>query len=145
MASSSVTGPDLGSAGHDPDRLLADYLAAGAAETGYDELVEASGEIRAGWRDLVDLIGERGRDGLDRLREVVRGLVDNDGISYIEIDRDGETVTDRDGIAVPGRWNLDGIPLLLSASDWREVKRTHCSPLFVESSHLRHSQYNCLA
>ena len=122
MASSSVTGPDVGSASHDPHRLLADYLAAGAPETGYDELVEASGEIRAGWRELADLIGERGRDGLDRLREVVRGLVDNDGISYTAIDRDGETVIDGDGIAVPGRWNLDGIPLLLSASDWSTLE-----------------------
>ena len=122
MASSSVTGPDLGNVGHDSNQLLADYLAARGAETGYDELVDGSGEIRAGWRELVDLIGERGRDGLDRLCEVVRGLVDNDGISYIEIDRDGENIADRDGIAVPGRWNLDGIPLMLSASDWSTLE-----------------------
>lgn len=141
----SVTGSDLGAAGHDPDRLLAGYRAGRAqatlfdarggielrdggpapaafGSTGYDELIEADGEVRAAWRELGDLIGERGRDGLDRLHEVLRGLVDNDGITYIEIDPHGETVTDQQGIAMPGPWHLDGIPLLLSASDWATLE-----------------------
>ena len=90
--------------------------------TGYDELVEPSGEVRAAWSELGEAIGDRGREGLDRLRDVVRGLVDNDGVSYIEVDRDGETVTDPYGIAMPGPWMLDGIPLLLSASDWATLE-----------------------
>ncbi|MGI9162103.1 MAG: circularly permuted type 2 ATP-grasp protein, partial [Mycobacterium sp.] len=53
-----------------------------------------------------------GRDGLLRLRETVRGLVDNDGITYNEIDQDPHDV------AMPGQWQLDAIPLLVSASDW---------------------------
>ncbi len=127
---------DLGGTGHDPDRLLAGYRADRAQEplfnmrsaagpqpgvfgaTGYDEFVDEAGEIRPAWQELGALIGERGQAGLDRLREVLRGLVDDDGISYIEIDRDGEKVTDRQGIAMPGPWHLDGIPLLLSAADW---------------------------
>ena len=32
--------------------------------------------------EIADLVGEEGRVGLDRLRAVVRGLVDHDGITY---------------------------------------------------------------
>lgn len=91
--------------------LVAGYQAARAQEalfdprgtTGYDEFVDGSGEVRPAWRELGDLIGERGSDGLARLGDVVRTLVDNDGITY-EADQQP--------------WKLDGIPLLLSASDW---------------------------
>ena len=78
--------------------------AAGAgyrAAEGYDEFVDPSGEVRPAWREFADLIAERGGDGLTRLGEVVRGLVDNDGITT-----GGQT------------WKLDGIPLLVSAADW---------------------------
>ncbi|WP_328364005.1 circularly permuted type 2 ATP-grasp protein [Mycobacterium sp. NBC_00419] len=132
----SAAGSDLSRPSHDPDRLLAGYRAARAQEplfdlrgggpgafghfgsTGYDEFVDATGTVRPSWQELGDLIGERGRAGLDRLRGVVRGLVDNDGITYIEIDRHGEAVTNNQGISLPGPWHLDGIPLLLSAADW---------------------------
>lgn len=134
----SAAGADVSRPSHDPDRLLAGYRAARAQETlfdvrgggtgpatagvfggtGYDEFVDASGNVRPSWRELADLIGERGRNGLERLRGVVRGLVDNDGISYIEVDRHGDMVTNGQGIAMPGPWYLDGIPLVLSASDW---------------------------
>ena len=97
--------------GHDPDRLVAGYQAARAQEalfepratTGYDEFVDDTGAVRPAWRELGELIGGRGRDGLARLGEVVRTLVDNDGITY-ETDQQP--------------WKLDGIPLLLSAADW---------------------------
>jgi len=124
---------------HDPDRLLQDYCAARAQETlfdvragavaaaasgctGYDEFTDRSGEVRPAWRELADLVGARGRAGLERLRDVLRGLVDSDGITYIEIDRHGETVTDSHGMAMPGPWHLDGIPLLISAEDWQTLE-----------------------
>lgn len=133
----STTGPDLGR--HDPDRLLQTYRAARAQETlfdvrgsvpaagafgstGFDELFTASGEVRPAWRELADLVGERGREGMARLRDVLRGLVDNDGITYIEIDRHGETVTDSHGMAMPGPWHLDGIPLVVSPEDWQTLE-----------------------
>ena len=67
---------------HDVDHLLAGYRAAraqealfdlrGGAGTGYDEFVDAAGNIRAAWLELAEVVGERGRSGLDRLRAVVR-------------------------------------------------------------------------
>ncbi len=132
----SAAGSGLTRPSHDPDRLLAGYGAARAQDTlfdlrggagtfggtGYDEFVDATGTVRPSWQELGDLIGERGRAGLERLRGVVRGLVDNDGITYIEVDHDGEAVTNGEGIAMPGPWHLDGIPLLLSASDWETLE-----------------------
>ena len=108
----------------DPDSLLEGYSAARAQEalfevrgpgsTGYDEFVDEAGELRPDWRELGELIGDRGRDGLDRSREVLRTLVDNDGITYT----DPQENMAAEDVAPPGRWHLDGIPLLLAASDW---------------------------
>jgi uncharacterized circularly permuted ATP-grasp superfamily protein/uncharacterized alpha-E superfamily protein len=119
---------------HDPDRLLAGYRAArtqealfepSGPEAGYDEFVDQAGDIRPAWAELADAVGERGRAGLERLRSVVRELVDNDGITYIRIDHNGEAVTNGlappargGGTAEPGAWWLDGLPLLISAADW---------------------------
>jgi uncharacterized circularly permuted ATP-grasp superfamily protein/uncharacterized alpha-E superfamily protein len=114
---------------HDIDHLLARYRTARAqqalfdlrgdgARTGYDEFVDAAGNVRPAWRELAECVGERGRGGLDQLRSIVRSLVDNDGITYIQVDRHGDAVTNRDGTVEPGPWHLDALPLLLSASDW---------------------------
>lgn len=119
--------------GTDVDGLLAAYRRSGAqralfdvrhdgAGAGYDELVDESGNVRPAWRELAAGVGERGRDGLDRLRAMVRGLVDNDGITYIQVDRHGEVVTDDEGTAVPGPWHLDALPLVLSAADWEGLE-----------------------
>ena len=67
----------------------------GGAGTGYDEFVDAAGNVRPAWQELAECVGERGRGGLDRLRSVVRGLVDNDGITYIQVDRHGDAVHQR--------------------------------------------------
>lgn len=67
--------------------------------------------------ELAECVGERGRDGLDRLRAVVRGLVDNDGISYIRW-TGSEAVTDSDGTTMPSRQTLDALPMVISAEDW---------------------------
>jgi uncharacterized circularly permuted ATP-grasp superfamily protein/uncharacterized alpha-E superfamily protein len=114
---------------HDIDHLLARYRTARAqqalfdvrsagAGTGYDEFVDAAGNIRPAWQELAECVGERGRGGLDQLRSIVRGLVDNDGITYIEVDRHGDAVTNGDGTAEPGPWHLDALPLVLSSADW---------------------------
>ena len=67
---------------------------------------------------MAECVGERGRGGLEQLRTVVRNLVDNDGITYIQADPNGDAITNGDGTAVPGPWHLDALPLVISASDW---------------------------
>jgi uncharacterized circularly permuted ATP-grasp superfamily protein/uncharacterized alpha-E superfamily protein len=113
----------------DIDHLLTRYRTARAQQalfdvrgegpgTGYDEFVDAAGSVRPAWQELAECVGERGRGGLDQLRSIVRGLVDNDGITYIEVDRHGDAVTNGDGTAEPAPWHLDALPLVLSASEW---------------------------
>ena len=113
---------------HDIDNLLTGYRAAraqqalfdprGGAVTGYDEFVDAAGNVRPSWIELAECVGERGRGGLEQLRMVVRSLVDNDGITYIRVDTNGESVTNGDGTVESGPWRLDALPLLISATDW---------------------------
>ena len=54
------------------------------------------------WLELAECVGERGRGGLDQLRAVVRSLVDNDGITYVQVDTNGDAVTNGDGAAGAG-------------------------------------------
>jgi uncharacterized circularly permuted ATP-grasp superfamily protein/uncharacterized alpha-E superfamily protein len=112
----------------DIDNLLTRYRTARAqqalfdvrpgASTGYDEFVDAAGNVRPAWQEVAECVGERGRGGLDQLRSIVRSLVDNDGITYIQVDRHGDAITNGNGTLEPGPWHLDALPLVLSASDW---------------------------
>ena len=113
---------------HDIDNLLAGYRTAraqqalfdprGGAVTAYDEFVDAAGNVRPSWVELAECVGERGRGGLEQLRTVVRSLVDNDGITYIQADANGEAITNGHGTAVPGVWHLDALPMVISATEW---------------------------
>jgi uncharacterized circularly permuted ATP-grasp superfamily protein/uncharacterized alpha-E superfamily protein len=127
VGSSAVTG----SAGdrYDADRLLAGYRTARTQEalfelrpagspgpnTGYDEFLDHDGNVRPAWTELADTLAERGRVGLNQLHSVLDSLIDNDGITYTEVDphRDGST-----GGLEPRPWNLDALPIVLSAADW---------------------------
>lgn len=121
----STVGSDLSSAPQhptprDPDLLTA-YRAAAAGPV-RDEFLDASCAVRAHWREIADLVGEEGRVGLDRLRAVVRGLVDHDGITYTEVDRTDDEASDEAGLVLPGQWHLDGLPLVVDADDWDKLE-----------------------
>ncbi|MGF2944192.1 circularly permuted type 2 ATP-grasp protein [Mycobacterium sp. Lab-001] len=118
---------------HDADRLLAGYRAARAQEAlfdlredagtspaiGFDEFVDRDGAVRPAWHELADAVAERGRAGLDRLRSVVRTLIDNDGINYTEVGPGGATAAQ--GLE-PRPWQLDTLPIVLSAADWETLE-----------------------
>ncbi|WP_231589445.1 circularly permuted type 2 ATP-grasp protein [Mycobacterium haemophilum] len=125
---------DLVGGPYDPDQLLAGYRAAWAQQplfdvrdgrsgfAGYDECVDAAGNVRPGWQELAEVIGERGRAGLDRLRATVRALVDNDGITYIAINHSDRSGRHRPGAGGPTPWHLDALPLLLTPEDWATLE-----------------------
>lgn len=114
-----------GAARYDADRLLAGYRAARAQQalfdlrhgpaSGYDEFVDGDGNVRPAWAELADAIAERGRAGLDRLRSVVRDLIDNDGITYTDVEPGGRALE-------PRPWQLDTLPIVLSAADWEVLE-----------------------
>jgi uncharacterized circularly permuted ATP-grasp superfamily protein/uncharacterized alpha-E superfamily protein len=116
---------------YDVDRLLAGYRTARAQEAlfdlrdgpgiGYDEFVDADGQVRPAWSELADTVADRGRFGLDRLRSVVHDLIDHDGITYTGVDagRDPGGADGPVGHGVePGPWILDTLPIVVSAHDW---------------------------
>jgi uncharacterized circularly permuted ATP-grasp superfamily protein/uncharacterized alpha-E superfamily protein len=117
---------------HDIDNLLAGYRAAraqqalfdprGTANAGYDEFVDAAGRVRPSWLELAEGVGERGRDGLQRLRAVVDNLVDNDGITYVTPDANGSAGQNGSEDTDPGGWYLDALPLVISATDWDRLE-----------------------
>jgi uncharacterized circularly permuted ATP-grasp superfamily protein/uncharacterized alpha-E superfamily protein len=128
MASVRMAAPDTGgtapSGRYDADRLLAGYRTARAQEAlfdlrhgpgnGYDEFVDRDGNVRRAWSEVADTVAERGRAGLNRLRSVVDSLIDNDGITYTEVEpgRDGGQALE------PRPWILDTLPIVVSAADW---------------------------
>jgi uncharacterized circularly permuted ATP-grasp superfamily protein/uncharacterized alpha-E superfamily protein len=132
MASVRMAAPHTGgtapSGRYDADRLLAGYRTARAQEAlfdlrhgpgnGYDEFVDRDGNVRPAWSEVADTVAERGRAGLNRLRSVVDSLIDNDGITYTEVDpgRDGGHALE------PRPWILDALPIVVSAADWDQLE-----------------------
>ena len=119
---------------YDVDRLLAGYRTARAQEAlfdlrpagpggpegvgiGYDEFVDANGNVRPAWTELADTVAERGRAGLDRLGSVVHSLLDSDGVTYTGVDSSRDGAHGSHGLE-PGPWVLDTLPLVVSATDW---------------------------
>ena len=146
----SAAGAEVSRPSHDPDRLLAGYRAARTQETLFDLRAGAgppgpgcpglsgarattSSSTRAATSGRPGGAGRPHRGARPQrpgtAARVVRSLVDNDGISYIEVDRHGDMVTNGRGIAMPGAWYLDGIPLVLSASDWGHPRGRHRAAL----------------
>jgi uncharacterized circularly permuted ATP-grasp superfamily protein/uncharacterized alpha-E superfamily protein len=132
MGSPRMAALDMGGAApsgrYDADRLLAGYRTARAQEAlfdlrhgpgiGYDEFVDRDGNVRPAWSELADAVAERGRAGLNRLRSVVDSLIDNDGISYTEVDAGH----DDDQPLEPRPWSLDTLPIVVSAADWERLE-----------------------
>jgi uncharacterized circularly permuted ATP-grasp superfamily protein/uncharacterized alpha-E superfamily protein len=132
MGSPRMAALDMGGAApsgrYDADRLLAGYRTARAQEAlfdlrhgpgiGYDEFVDRDGNVRPAWSELADAVAERGRAGLNRLRSVVDSLIDNDGITYTEVDAGH----DDDQPLEPRPWSLDTLPIVVSAADWERLE-----------------------
>jgi uncharacterized circularly permuted ATP-grasp superfamily protein/uncharacterized alpha-E superfamily protein len=120
---------------YDADRLLAGYQTARAQEAlfdlrhgpgiGYDEFVDNDGKVRPAWAEVADTVAERGRAGLNQLSSLVHSLIDNDGITYTEVDpsRDGATAgpSRLQGLE-PRPWSLDTLPVVISAADWEVLE-----------------------
>lgn len=113
---------------YDTDRLLAGYRTARAQEAlfdlrpstphgaGYDEFLDADGRVRPAWAEVADTVAQRGRAGLNQLRSVVHSLIDNDGITYTDVHPDDAHALE------PRPWNLDTLPIVLSAADWEVLE-----------------------
>lgn len=125
--SAEPVSPGLGHTGApDPGHILSAYTSSRPAFR-YDELLGPDGWTRTHWVDVASGLAENGHYGLRRLRQRVRRLVDNDGITDAPL---GPAILQAAhslaGGAAPhavgGRWRLDGIPLVVSAEDWQRLE-----------------------
>ncbi|MDB5173237.1 MAG: hypothetical protein JWO87_2512 [Phycisphaerales bacterium] len=81
-------------------------------ESGRDEMVEPDGSLRPHWRMFVNLLDDLGPEEIPRRWEQARRLIRENGITH-------NVYGDPKGLDRP--WNLDLVPLLVTAGEWREV------------------------
>jgi uncharacterized circularly permuted ATP-grasp superfamily protein/uncharacterized alpha-E superfamily protein len=96
--------------------VLRDYAAALSQPTltgtviRYDEVIAPDGTLRASWKGLADLAVRLTPGDLARLDEEIRQFLNNDGVTYA---RPGQE---------PGAWQLDPVPLVISAAEWAPLE-----------------------
>jgi uncharacterized circularly permuted ATP-grasp superfamily protein/uncharacterized alpha-E superfamily protein len=81
--------------------------------TRYDELLDATGAVRAHWRPLVDRLVADGAEAVRRGVDLARRLIIENGVTY-------NVYADPQGRDRP--WVLDPLPILLTAAEWREIE-----------------------
>jgi len=92
-----------------PPGLAAGYLPRVPA---LDEMVEPDGALRPHWRMFVSMLDDLGRPELTRRWEQARRIIRENGITH-------NVYGDPNGLDRP--WNLDLIPLLMPAEQWRSI------------------------
>jgi uncharacterized circularly permuted ATP-grasp superfamily protein/uncharacterized alpha-E superfamily protein len=84
-----------------------------AREGHWDELRDASGQLRASWQQFFDLLGDDGIADLDRATATIAQQVRDNDISYNVYADGGE----------PRPWALDLLPFLIDESEWSVIER----------------------
>jgi uncharacterized circularly permuted ATP-grasp superfamily protein/uncharacterized alpha-E superfamily protein len=79
----------------------------------YDELLNRDGTIRAHWRPLIEYLAEGGSEVARRSVEMTRRLIVENGVTY-------NVYADPQGRDRP--WQLDPLPLLMAAQEWRAIE-----------------------
>jgi uncharacterized circularly permuted ATP-grasp superfamily protein/uncharacterized alpha-E superfamily protein len=78
----------------------------------YDELCDASGDMREQWRPLIDRLMAEWPESARRSAELARRLVVENGVTY-------NVYADPQGRDRP--WALDPIPLVITSAEWQEI------------------------
>ena len=79
----------------------------------YDELLERDGSIRAHWKPLIEYLADGGSEAARRTVEMTRRLIVENGVTY-------NVYADPQGRDRP--WQLDPLPLLIAADEWRGIE-----------------------
>jgi uncharacterized circularly permuted ATP-grasp superfamily protein/uncharacterized alpha-E superfamily protein len=92
--------------------LRTQLLYAGSSQR-YDELLDRDGSIREHWRPLIEHLAKGGPEAARRSVEMTRRLVVENGVTY-------NVYADPQGRDRP--WQLDPLPLLIAADEWRGIE-----------------------
>src|SRR4051812_32578314 len=85
----------------------------GGLEGSYDEVKGPGGEVRAHWKAYIEAIDGLGSGEVLRRWEESQDLIRQNGVTY-------NVYGDPRGMDRP--WQLDPIPLLISADEWRNLE-----------------------
>ncbi|MGB0682932.1 MAG: circularly permuted type 2 ATP-grasp protein [Magnetovibrionaceae bacterium] len=80
----------------------------------FDELVDERGQVRDHWRKLLRNLNDMSTDEIARAWETAQRTIRDNGVTY-------NVYGDPQGMERP--WELDPIPLLIGAEEWRELER----------------------
>ncbi len=78
----------------------------------FDELQEPGDSIRSHWQPIVDSVERLGREGLSERLDTARRLLSEHGVTYNVY---------ADGASDERIWELDLLPLVISAADWERL------------------------
>lgn len=92
------------------EELLAGYA---TADDRYDELLAAPGEPRAHWQLLAERLAERGSKDVQETLALTERQVREHGVTY-------NVYADAAGVHRP--WQVDPLPLMLPADEWRAIE-----------------------
>ena len=79
----------------------------------FDELRDDSGQVRPHWRAFARTLTQLSPEEFERRKASARATVQDNGVTYNVYD-------DRSGQARP--WQLDIVPFILSAADWKTIE-----------------------
>ena len=79
----------------------------------YDELRDASGEVREHWRPLIERMEQEGSEVAGQSVALARNLIAENGVTY-------NVYADPKGADRP--WVLDPLPVILTADEWRSIE-----------------------
>ena len=83
------------------------------AASRFDELRDKDGQLRPHWRAFAKTLTQLSPEEFDRRQQAARATVQDNGVTYNVYD-------DRGGHARP--WQLDIVPFILSAADWKAIE-----------------------
>ncbi len=79
----------------------------------FDEMLAADGATRPHWQGLMARLTELGAEEIDRRWARARKAIEENGVTYTVY---GEEAGDRD-------WQLDTLPLVISADEWKLIEQ----------------------
>jgi uncharacterized circularly permuted ATP-grasp superfamily protein/uncharacterized alpha-E superfamily protein len=95
----------------------------GTSAQPFDEMVTGGGSVRPHWQSLFAVVSELGRSGIAARAERARRQLEDDGITFNLYEPSELRDARGGGHPVSRPWQLDPLPLLISAAEWSVIER----------------------
>lgn len=89
--------------------LLSDY----PATSGYNELFNSDGSLRACWQSVLEELADLGLEGLHQRSEEIQSLLYENGLTFNVYEDDASKLRS---------WQLDPVPFVISTQDWESLE-----------------------